>query len=142
MFSDAPFLIGGDWNVAPNPADVFDVREMEGQVLFHPEERKRFRRLLALGLTDAFRALNPEEEQFSWWDYRAGGWSRNRGLRIDHILLSPAVADRLCGSGIDKTPRGWDKPSDHTPVWCRIAALAQKAQCCLEIHGERNLAPP
>ena len=117
---EEPFILGGDYNVAPEAEDVFDVKVMEGQVLFHPEERQRFRRLLFLGLTDAFRALNPKPHQFSWWDYRGGGWQRDLGLRIDHLLLSPQAADQLTASGIDKTPRGWEKASDHTPVWCEL----------------------
>jgi exodeoxyribonuclease-3 len=118
---DEPFILGGDYNVAPEEADVFDVAAMEGQVLFHPEERRRFRKLLFLGLTDAFRALNPAPHRYSWWDYRAGAWQRDHGLRIDHLLLSPQAADKLEASGIDKAPRGWDKASDHTPVWCRLS---------------------
>jgi exodeoxyribonuclease-3 len=116
------FVLGGDYNVAPEEDDVFDVRAMEGQVLFHPEERRRFRRLLFLGLTDAFRALNDRPHSFSWWDYRGGAWQRDLGLRIDHLLLSPQAADRLTGSGIDKTPRAREKCSDHTPVWCELSA--------------------
>ena len=127
LYTDAPFVIGGDYNVAPDAADVYDIREMTGQVLFHPEERKRLRRLFNLGLTDAFRALNPEPGQFSWWDYRAGAWPQDRGLRIDHLLLSSALADRMAASGIDKTPRGWERASDHTPVWCRINLPVQKS---------------
>lgn len=117
---EVPFVFGGDYNVAPEAGDVFDVTAMEGQVLFHPEERKRFRRLLNIGLTDAFRVLHPEPAQFSWWDYRGGSWQRDLGLRIDHLLLSPQAADKLVASGIDKTPRGWEKCSDHTPVWCQL----------------------
>lgn len=117
---EEPFVLGGDYNVAPEEGDVFDVAAMEGQVLFHPEERRRFRRMLYLGLTDAYRALNPEPHRFSWWDYRAGAWQRDQGLRIDHLLLSPQAADRLVASDIDKTPRALDKCSDHTPVWCEL----------------------
>ena len=117
----APFVIGGDFNVAPEAADTFDPKALDGQVLFHPEERKRFRRMLFLGLTDAVRALDSSPGLYSWWDYRAGAWQRDRGLRIDHLLLSPGAADRLTESGIDRTPRGWEKSSDHTPVWCSLA---------------------
>ena len=120
LTTGAPFVIGGDFNVAPEPADVFDPKAMDGQVLFHPEERKRFRRMLFLGLTDAVRALDPSPGLYSWWDYRAGAWPRDRGLRIDHLLLSPAAADRLAQSGIDRGPRALEKCSDHTPVWCEL----------------------
>lgn len=117
---EEPFVLGGDYNVAPEEADVFDVASMEGQVLFHPEERQRFRRLVHLGLTDAFRAFHSEPHSYSWWDYRAGAWQRDLGLRIDHLLLSPQAADRLVASGIDRGPRGREKCSDHTPVWCEL----------------------
>jgi exodeoxyribonuclease-3 len=115
------FVLGGDYNVAPEEEDVFSVSVMEGQVLFHPEERRRYRKLQWLGLTDAFRALNPAPHQYSWWDYRGGSLQRDLGLRIDHLLLSPQAADRLEASGIDKTPRLKEKASDHTPVWCRLS---------------------
>jgi len=121
LAGEEAFVLGGDYNVAPEEADVFDVSAMEGQVLFHPEERRRYRKLLFLGLTDAYRALNRLPHRYSWWDYRGGAWQRDLGLRIDHLLLSPQAADRLEASGIDKTPRGWEKASDHTPVWCRLS---------------------
>jgi exodeoxyribonuclease-3 len=114
------FVLGGDYNVAPEEGDVFSVQVMQGQVLFHPEERKRYRKLQYLGLTDAFKALNPAPHHYSWWDYRGGALQRDLGLRIDHLLLSPQAADRLEASGIDKTPRMMERASDHTPVWCRL----------------------
>jgi len=120
MEDEEAFVLGGDYNVAPEEEDVFSVSVMEGQVLFHPEERRRYRKLQWLGLTDAFRALNPAPHQYSWWDYRGGSLQRDLGLRIDHLLLSPQAADRLEASGIDKTPRLKEKASDHTPVWCRL----------------------
>ena len=115
------FVLGGDYNVAPEEEDVFSVSVMEGQVLFTQEERSRYRKLQWLGLTDAFKALNPAPHQYSWWDYRGGALQRDLGLRIDHLLLSPQAADRLEASGIDKTPRLKEKASDHTPVWCRLS---------------------
>jgi exodeoxyribonuclease-3 len=115
------FVLGGDYNVAPEEGDVYDVAAMEGQVLFHPEERRRFRRLLFLGLTDAYRAFHDEPHRFSWWDYRGGAWQRDMGLRIDHLLLSPQAADWLVTADIDRRPRGREKCSDHTPVWCELA---------------------
>ena len=74
-----------------------------------------------LGVVDAFRALNVEPHSYSWWDYRGGGWQRDQGMRIDHLILSPQAADRLQASGIDKSPRAKEKASDHTPVWCELA---------------------
>jgi exodeoxyribonuclease-3 len=118
---DAPLILGGDLNVAPEDEDTFDPRGMDGQVLFHPEERKRLRALQFIGLTDAVRALDPRPDIYSWWDYRGGSWQRDHGLRIDHLLLAPKMADRLVASGVDKAPRALDKPSDHAPVWCELA---------------------
>jgi exodeoxyribonuclease-3 len=115
------FVLGGDYNVAPEEEDVFSVSVMDGQVLFTHEERARYRKLRWLGLTDAFKALNPAPHQYSWWDYRGGALQRDLGLRIDHLLLSPQAADRLEASGIDKTPRLKEKASDHKPVWCRLS---------------------
>jgi exodeoxyribonuclease-3 len=118
---EEPFVIGGDWNVAPEGIDVWDAVRLDGTLCYHPEERKRFRAIMHLGLIDAFRALNAEPHSYSWWDYRAGGWQRDQGMRIDHLILSPQAADRLKASGIDKTPRAKEKASDHTPVWCELA---------------------
>lgn len=113
-------VIGGDYNVAPAAIDVYDPKSLEGTTCFHPDERKHFRALLGLGLTDAYRAVNPQKQGFSWWDYRAGGWQHNKGMRIDHLLLSPQAADRTFACDIDLIPRDKEKPSDHTPVWCEL----------------------
>ena len=119
---EEPLALGGDFNVAPWDIDVHDPKAWRGQVLVSPPERAALRRLLNLGMTDALRVLHPEPGQYSWWDYRNNAWPRNDGLRIDHLLLGARAADRLGEAGIDKTPRGWDKASDHTPVWCELAA--------------------
>jgi exodeoxyribonuclease-3 len=84
--------------------------------LFRPETRAHFQALLNLGLTDAFRACHDEPHQFTFWDYQAGAWQKNHGLRIDHLLLSPQAADRLVACEIDADPRSWEKPSDHVPI--------------------------
>jgi exodeoxyribonuclease-3 len=120
LAGEEAFVLGGDYNVAPADADVFDPRAWADDALCLPPSRAAFRRLLHLGLTDAFRAVNSEAGRYTWWDYRAGAWARDQGLRIDHLLLSPQAADRLAGAGIDRTPRGWEKASDHTPVWCNL----------------------
>lgn len=109
-------VLGGDFNVAPAPLDVYDAKLLEGSVCYHPAERERLRALLHLGFYDAFRVLHPTEHQFSWWDYRGGGYKRGLGLRIDHLLLSPMAADRLTACIIDEAPRREEKPSDHAPV--------------------------
>lgn len=121
LAAEDAFVLGGDYNVAPEPADVYDAQRMEGRVLYHPEERRRLRRLLFAGLTDAYRALHPQPGAFTWWDYRGGAWPQDHGLRIDHLLLSPQAADRLLDAGIDKEARDREKASDHCPVWCSLA---------------------
>lgn len=120
LAGDEAFVLGGDYNIAPDDADVFEPRAWADDALCRPESRAAFRRIMNLGVTDAFRALNREAGRYSWWDYRGGAWSRDQGLRIDHLLLSPQAADRLADVGIDRTPRGWEKASDHTPVWCEL----------------------
>jgi len=109
-------VILGDYNVAPADADVHDPQAWEGSVLVSEPERAAFRGLLALGLRDTFRMFDQAPKSFSWWDYRQMGFRRNAGVRIDHILASPPVADACMGCVIDKVPRGWEKPSDHAPV--------------------------
>lgn len=113
-------VIGGDYNVAPCPIDVYDPKALDGTTCFHIDERNKFRTLEGLGLTDAYRAANENKEQFSWWDYRAGAWQQNKGMRIDHLLLSPEAADIMVSSDVYLEPRTKDKPSDHTPVWCKL----------------------
>lgn len=114
-------VFAGDYNVAPTDGDVYDPRTWRDDALCQPTARAGYRRLLHLGYTDALRALRDEDGQYTWWDYRGRCWQADHGLRIDHILLSPQAADRLAAVGIDREPRGWDKTSDHTPVWCELA---------------------
>lgn len=106
----------GDYNIAPEDRDVHDPVLWEGQVLCSDAERAAFDRLLNLGLKDAFRLFPQADKSFSWWDYRQMGFRLNKGLRIDHILLSPPLAARCSACVIDKVPRKWEQPSDHTPV--------------------------
>jgi exodeoxyribonuclease III len=106
----------GDYNIAPDDRDVHDPKAWEGQNLVSPEERAHFRQLIDLGLTDAFRKFEQPEKLFTWWDYRMMAFRRNAGLRIDHILLSGELAASCTACEVDKTPRKWDQPSDHTPV--------------------------
>ena len=114
------FVLGGDYNVCATDDDVYNPAGWAEDALCRPESRNRFRALNNLGLTNAFRALHPEPGQYSYWDYTGGAWQKGFGLLIDHLLLSPQAADRLKQSGIDRTPRGREKPSDHTPVWCEL----------------------
>lgn len=121
LLTEDVFVLGGDYNVIPEDGDVYDPKAFEDDALFQPESRAALRKIMHLGLTDAFRATSSEKGRFTWWGYRAGGWQKDHGVRIDHLLLSPQAADRLRDCGIDKTPRGWDKASDHTPVWCELS---------------------
>lgn len=111
----------GDYNIAPADADVHDPVAWQGQVLCSNAERAAFERLCALPMKDAFRLFPQADKLYSWWDYRQMAFRRNRGLRIDHILLTPPLAERCVACEIDKVPRKWEQPSDHTPV---IATLA------------------
>ncbi len=117
-----PLAVLGDFNVAPEDRDVHDPEAWRGQVLVSEPERQALRALLALGLADAFRLFDQPEKSFSWWDYRMAAFRRNLGLRIDHILLSPTLASRCRSCSIDVEPRRLERPSDHAPVVCEIAA--------------------
>ena len=120
MAEERPFLLAGDFNVCPTERDLYDPKGWRDDALFRLETRREYRRLLNLGLTDAIRATYPHDVLYSFWDYQAGRWSRGEGLRIDHFLLSPSLADRLSECGIDRAPRNWESPSDHTPVWVKL----------------------
>ena len=116
LVSEIPFLITGDFNIIPEDQDCYNPAAWTGDALFQPESRAAWRRLLNLGLYDAFRSIYPHApEAYTFWDYQAGAWPRNLGIRIDHALLSPQLIDHLQETTIDKTPRGQEKASDHTP---------------------------
>jgi exodeoxyribonuclease-3 len=110
------FVLAGDYNVIPEPEDARNPANWVEDALYQPESRRAFRRLLNLGLTDAFRACTGEPGHYTFWDYQAGAWQKNNGIRIDFALLSPLAADRLASAIIDKETRAFDKPSDHVPV--------------------------
>ncbi len=118
---EEPFVLAGDFNVLPSAKDVYDPAGWDKDALYLPQTRARFRRLLSLGLVDAVRATSDAGGLYTFWDYQAGAWQKNQGLRIDHMLLSPQAADRLTAIGIDAHVRGWEKPSDHVPVWADLA---------------------
>lgn len=120
LAAETPFLMAGDYNIIPQPEDAANPEAWREDALFRPESRRAFRELLNLGLTDAFRAREPGSGHYSFWDYQAGAWNRNHGIRIDHLLLSPYCADRLVECRIDREVRGRDKPSDHVPVWAEL----------------------
>jgi exodeoxyribonuclease-3 len=115
-------VLAGDYNVIPANADVYNPAAWKGDALFRPETRNSWRALLNLGLRDALRLCTDEAGLYTFWDYQAGAWQRNNGIRIDHLLLSPEAADEIRETGIDKYVRGREKPSDHVPVWVVIAA--------------------
>ncbi len=114
--SETPTLIGGDFNVIPEDIDCQKPESWMRDALFQPEPRQRYRDMLALGYTDAFRTLHPTAKEFTFWDYFRQAFEHNRGIRIDHFLLSPSLAARLQSCTIDKRPRQQEKPSDHTPI--------------------------
>jgi exodeoxyribonuclease-3 len=113
-------VLAGDYNIIPTDDDVYDPKAWAEDALFRPESRAAFRAIVHQGLVDAFRVFHAEPHRYSFWDYQAGRWMRDEGLRIDHLLLTPQAADRLAAADIDRAPRGRDKASDHTPVWCEI----------------------
>ncbi|MFG6561385.1 MULTISPECIES: exodeoxyribonuclease III [unclassified Sulfitobacter] len=120
LAEETPFLMAGDYNIIPQAEDAATPDSWREDALFRPESRAAWRRLVNLGLTDAFRARTQGPGHYSFWDYQAGAWNRNNGIRIDHFLLSPTVADRLRDCQIDRDVRGRDKPSDHVPIWVEL----------------------
>jgi exodeoxyribonuclease-3 len=121
LATEEPVVLLGDYNVIPQAEDAAKPAAWVTDALFLPESRAAFRRLLNLGFTDALLARNPNPG-YTFWDYQAGAWERNNGIRIDHVLLSPQAADLLADAGIEKSLRGGEKPSDHVPVWVELAA--------------------
>ncbi len=119
---EEPLVLAGDYNVIPQPEDVYSPDAWEGDALYRPESHAKFRALLNLGLTDSLRACTNAPNLYTFWDYQAGAWQKNNGIRIDHLLLSPQAADLLRSCEIDKFARSWEKPSDHVPIWIDLAA--------------------
>jgi exodeoxyribonuclease-3 len=117
---EEPVALMGDINIIPEPDDCYDPKVWMNDALFQPESRAAYRRLQYLGYTDAFRACHAETHKYTFWDYQAGAWQKDHGIRIDHILLSPQATDHLKGCGIDKHVRAWERPSDHVPVWVEL----------------------
>jgi exodeoxyribonuclease III len=114
---EEPLILAGDFNVIPGPADARVPEVWTGDALYLPATREKFRALVNLGFTDAVRAVSDEAGLYTFWDYQAGAWQKNNGIRIDHMLMSPQATDRLVAAGIDKHVRAWQRPSDHVPVW-------------------------
>jgi exodeoxyribonuclease-3 len=121
LLLEEPLVMAGDYNVIPTAADVHNPAVWTSDALFLPETRAKFRAFSNLGLTDAIRAVSDDPGLYTFWDYQAGAWQKNWGIRIDHMLLSPQAADRLTSAGIDKHVRSWERPSDHVPVYADLA---------------------
>ncbi|MEM6464078.1 MAG: exodeoxyribonuclease III [Pseudomonadota bacterium] len=118
---EEPLVLAGDYNVIPEPFDCHDPQVWAGDALFRSETRSAFRRLENLGFTEAVRSTTDAGGVYSFWDYQAGAWPKDNGIRIDHLLLSPEAANRLVSSDIEKHVRGWEKPSDHVPAIVELA---------------------
>ena len=118
---EEPMLLAGDYNVIPAAVDARNPAAWVNDALFLPQTREKFRALINLGLTDALRAGSESDDLFTFWDYQAGAFQKNNGIRIDHLLLSPQATDSLVDAGIDRRVRGWDKPSDHAPVYVDLS---------------------
>ncbi|MBC7903793.1 MAG: exodeoxyribonuclease III [Gemmatimonadaceae bacterium] len=120
LAQEVPVVLAGDFNVMPTELDVYKPERWVDDALFRPEVRKAFKTLVAQGWTDAIRTLHPNEKIYTFWDYFRNAYARDAGLRIDHFLLSPDLAKRLKKCGVDREVRGWEKTSDHAPVWIEI----------------------
>lgn len=120
LASGLPVVLAGDYNVIPHDDDVWDRRAMAADALMQPSTRAAFRQLLWQGWTDAVRQFHPAGGVWTFWDYQAGAWARDHGFRIDHLLLSPAAADRLADAGVMRDVRGQEKASDHAPAWVKL----------------------
>jgi exodeoxyribonuclease-3 len=118
--SKIPAVLIGDFNVIPTEIDVYKPERWAKDALFSPEAREKFRELVGQGWTDAMRKLHPKERIYTFWHYWRNSFARDAGIRIDHALLSPALAKKLKAAGVDRTPRGWEKTSDHAPMWIEL----------------------
>lgn len=120
LAEEVPFVMAGDYNIIPEPMDAKRPAAWTGDALFQPETRAAYRTMLNDGLTDAIRLCHPEPGVYTFWDYQAGAFQKDDGIRIDHLLLSPQASDRLVSAGVDRFTRAWEKPSDHVPAWVEL----------------------
>ncbi len=120
MASGAPVVLAGDYNVVPAPQDIYPTRSLDGNALIQPKSREAFARLLAQGWTDAMRKLHPDGPLWTFWDYKFERWQKDKGMRLDHFLLSPNLSDRLVAGGVDRWARGQENASDHAPTWIEL----------------------
>ncbi|MEL7303782.1 MAG: exodeoxyribonuclease III [Pseudomonadota bacterium] len=119
---EVPTVLAGDYNVIPEPRDAKNADNWHDDALYQPESRDHWHTIRNLGYADAIRNVSDESDVYTFWDYQAGAWQKNNGIRIDFAMLSPQALDRMADAGIDKHVRGWEKPSDHVPVWVTLAA--------------------
>jgi exodeoxyribonuclease III len=120
MASGAPVVLAGDYNVVPTPQDIYPTRSLDNNALIQPDSRQAFARLLAQGWTDAMRKLHPDGPLWTFWDYKFARWQKDKGMRLDHVLLSPNLSDRLVDGGVDRWTRGQENASDHAPTWITL----------------------
>jgi exodeoxyribonuclease III len=120
MASGAPVVLAGDYNVVPTPQDIYPTRSLDNNALIQPESRQAFARLLVQGWTDAMRKLHPDGPLWTFWDYKFQRWQKDKGMRLDHFLLSPNLSDRLVDGGVDRWARGQENASDHAPAWITL----------------------
>ena len=118
--SEIPIVLGGDYNVIPQNIDAANPNQWTEDALFLTQSKSAFREILNMGYIDSFRLLEKEPGHYTFWDYQAGSWNKNNGIRIDHLLLNPSCVDYLDGVGIDSEIRGYEKPSDHVPIWIKL----------------------
>ena len=121
---EEPLILAGDYNVIPDPLDCYDPAGWSGDALFREETRSAFRRLQNLGFTEALRNTTDKAKAYTFWDYQAGAWQKNNGIRIDHLLMSPEAADRLVSTNVETHVRAWERPSDHVPVVAELGFSA------------------
>ncbi|SDF63522.1 exodeoxyribonuclease-3 [Dyadobacter soli] len=121
LSEQVPVVLAGDYNVIPTELDVYNPERWQNNALFFPQARKAYKELTRQGWTDAVRHLHPDERIYTFWDYLRNAYGRDAGLRLDHLLLSPQIATRLVAAGVDRHVRGWEKASDHAPVWIELA---------------------
>ena len=126
LHEDVPAVLAGDFNVVPTDFDIYSLRSFADNALVQPAPRAAFAQLLDMGWTDAIRTLHPDSSQFTFWSYLRNRWPRDAGLRLDHLLLSPAIATRLESAGVDREARGEPDASDHAPAWVEISALDRR----------------
>jgi exodeoxyribonuclease-3 len=120
MTAGVPVILAGDYNVVPTEQDIYKTRSLNKNALIQPESRQAFARLLSQGWTDALRRLQPEGPLWTFWDYEFGRWAADKGMRLDHLLLSPAMSERLLAGGVDRAVRGEENASDHAPAWIEL----------------------